>query len=202
MDRANFVKLLQRAVQKDASDIHLKSGSPIYFRIDGLMGAQEGDQLLNEDIDGILDVLLSPEQKDYFMKRGDLDMAFTEKGVGRFRVNIFRQRGTISLVMRRIKNRILTFEQLNLPPSVMRFATMQRGLVLITGTTGSGISAANGATAGDLIIQTEGVSGGVDGINAGFQQDFRAGILSRHSQQPDHGTIGKQSRNHRGCAAN
>lgn len=142
MDRAQFVKLLQRAVQKDASDIHLKTGSPVYFRVDGLIGAQEGDTLLNEDIDSILNILLSPEQKDYFMKRGDLDMAFTEKGVGRFRVNIFRQRGSVSLVMRRIKNRILTFEQLNLPPPVMRFATMQRGLVLITGTTGSGKSTA------------------------------------------------------------
>lgn len=142
MDKNAFVKMLQRAVQKDASDIHLKTGSPVYLRVDGQMAAQDGDPLLNEDIDNMLDLLLSRDQKDYFMKRGDLDMAFTEKGVGRFRVNIFRQRGSISLVMRRIKNKILTFDQLNLPPSVMRFATMQRGLILITGTTGSGKSTA------------------------------------------------------------
>jgi len=142
MDRQRFLKLLQRAVQKDASDIHLKTGSCVYFRVDGQILSQEGDILVSEDIDGILDILLSREQKDYFMKRGDLDLAFTEKGVGRFRVNAFRQRGSVSLVMRRIKAKILTIEQLNLPPAVNRFATMQRGLVLITGTTGSGKSTA------------------------------------------------------------
>jgi twitching motility protein PilT len=142
MDRQRFLKLLQRAVQKDASDIHVKTGSPVYFRIDGKMINQEGEILVKEDIDGMLDVLLSPEQKDYFMKRGDLDLAFTEKGVGRFRVNAFRQRGSVSLVLRRIKSKILSIDQLNLPPAVHRFANMQRGLVLITGTTGSGKSTA------------------------------------------------------------
>lgn len=142
MDRTQFVKLLQRAVQKDASDIHLKTGSPVYFRVDGLMASQEGDVLVSEDIDSMLSILLSKDQYDFFMKRGDLDLAFTEKGVGRFRVNVFRQRGSVSLVMRRIKNKILTFDQLNLPPPVVRFATMQRGLILITGTTGSGKSTA------------------------------------------------------------
>jgi twitching motility protein PilT len=142
MERQQFLKLLQRAVQKDASDIHAKTGSCVYFRVDGQIISQEGELLQSEDVDRILDILLSPEQKSFFMKRGDLDLAFTEKGVGRFRVNIFRQRGTISLVMRRIKSKILSFDQLNLPPSVNRFATMQRGLILVTGTTGSGKSTA------------------------------------------------------------
>ena len=142
MDKQRFLKLLQRAVQKDASDIHLKTGSCAYFRVDGQIISQEGDPLLVEDMDGILDILLSRDQKDFFMKRGDLDLAFTEKGVGRFRVNVFRQRGSVSLVMRRIKAKMLTIEQLNLPPAVHRFATMQRGLILITGTTGSGKSTA------------------------------------------------------------
>ena len=142
MERQRFLKLLQRAVQKDASDIHAKTGSLVCFRVDGQIIPQEGDPLLAEDIDGILDIMLSPDQKDFFRKRGDLDLAFTEKGVGRFRVNVFRQRGSISLVMRRIKSKILTIEQLNLPPAVNRFATMQRGLVLVAGTTGSGKSTA------------------------------------------------------------
>mgnify|MGYP003641886117 FL=1 len=142
MDKQLFLKLLQRAVQKDASDIHLKTGSCVYFRVDGQILSQEGEPLLGEDIDNMLDILMSPEQKDFFMKRGDLDLAFTEKGVGRFRVNIFRQRGSVSLVMRRIKAKILTIDQLNLPLAVNRFATMQRGLVLVTGTTGSGKSTA------------------------------------------------------------
>ena len=135
-----FAKLLQRAVQKDASDIHLKTGSPPFFRIDGEVTVAGDEPLLKEKMDQIVEILLSEDQKRYLTKRGEVDLSFTEKGVGRFRVNIFRQRGTISCVMRRIKTRILSFDQLHLPPSVTRFAMMVRGLILITGTTGSGKS--------------------------------------------------------------
>ena len=135
-----FVKLLQRAVQKDASDIHLKSGSQPYLRIDGEMTQTGMDPIQAEGLSQILDLILSDEQKKYFSRRGEIDLSFTEKGVGRFRVNVFRQRGTVSVVMRRIKTKILSFDQLHLPPVTVRFATMQRGLVIITGTTGSGKS--------------------------------------------------------------
>lgn len=139
-NREQFVKLLQKAVQKDASDIHLKTGSPPYYRVDGEMMTEGGDALNMEDMDGIVSILLSEEQRRHFYKSGEFDLSYTEKGVGRFRVNIFRQRGTISMVMRRIKTKILSFDQLHLPPQTVRFATMMRGLVLITGTTGSGKS--------------------------------------------------------------
>jgi len=135
-----FVKLLQRAVQKDASDIHLKAGSPAYFRVDGEMAVQGEDAFHREHLEAILDILLSPDQRAYFKKNGEVDLSYQEKGVGRFRVNVFRQRGAVSLVMRRIKTRILSLDQLHLPASVARFAKMQRGLVLVTGTTGSGKS--------------------------------------------------------------
>ncbi len=138
--RQDFLKLLQRAVQKDASDIHLKTGSKPYFRVDGDIHPQEGEPLRSEEMEGILRVLLTDTQYSHFGKKGDIDLAFTEKGVGRFRVNVFRQRGTVSIVMRRIKSKILSFDELNLPSSVRRFAEMRRGLVLITGTTGSGKS--------------------------------------------------------------
>lgn len=138
--RDQFIKLLQKAVQKDASDIHLKTGSPPYYRVDGEMTTEGGDTLNKEDMDNILHILLSKEQLVHFLKHGEVDLSYTEKGVGRFRVNVFRQRGTVSMVMRRIKTKILSFEQLYLPPQTVRFATMMRGLVLITGTTGSGKS--------------------------------------------------------------
>lgn len=138
--REQFIRLLQRAVQKDASDIHLKTGSPPYLRVDGELAAVNSEPLHREQIDEIVKVMLSEEQMRYFMKRGEVDLSFTEKGVGRFRVNVFRQRGTISIVMRRIKTKILNFDQLHLPPATVRFAKMQRGLVIITGTTGSGKS--------------------------------------------------------------
>ncbi|HIJ66218.1 MAG TPA: PilT/PilU family type 4a pilus ATPase, partial [Candidatus Hydrogenedentes bacterium] len=137
---AQFSKLLQLAVQKDASDVHIKAGSPPYFRIDGELNPHEKDVIRPEQVDEIVDILLNDAQKRYFQKRGEIDLAFSEKGVGRFRVNVFRQRGAISLVMRRIKSKILSFEQLHLPDATVRFAEMPRGLILITGTTGSGKS--------------------------------------------------------------
>ncbi len=140
--RRNFLILLQRAVQKDASDIHLKAGSPPYYRVDGELEPQDNSPLLSEDMDAILDVVLNDEQKKYFFRKGEIDLAFNEKGVGRFRVNVFRQRGSVSMVMRRIKSKIWNFEQLNLPNSTARLATLARGLVLLTGTTGSGKSTA------------------------------------------------------------
>ncbi len=141
-NRDTFLKILQRAIQKDASDIHLKTGLPPYYRVDGIIEAQDTEALQAEEIDNILTILLNEAQRRHFNKRGELDLAFTEKGVGRFRVNVFRQRGTISLVLRRIKTKILTFEQLNLPLVALRMADIPRGLVLITGTTGSGKSTA------------------------------------------------------------
>ena len=142
MKHEQFLKLLQRAIQKDASDLHLKTGSTPYFRVDGEIISQDSDPLHTEAMEEIVNILLSPEQKQFFLKRGEVDLSFTEKGVGRFRVNIFRQRGTISCVMRRIKTKLLNFEQLNLPPVTGRFAQFNRGLILITGTTGSGKSTA------------------------------------------------------------
>ncbi|HOZ46751.1 MAG TPA: type IV pilus twitching motility protein PilT [Candidatus Hydrogenedentes bacterium] len=138
--REDFVRLLQRAAQKDASDIHIKVNSVPFFRVDGLVEPQEGKPLTPDVVQGYLEDLLNEGQMRYFQKTGEVDLAFTEKGVGRFRVNIFRQRGSVSIVLRRIKSKILSFEQLLLPYAVQRFAEMQRGLVLVTGTTGSGKS--------------------------------------------------------------
>jgi len=138
--RAVFLKLLQRAVQSDASDLHLKTGSVPYFRVDGSILAQEGDVLSRETMEGFCRFVMNDEQYKHLMKRGEVDLAFHEKGLGRFRVNAFRQRGTLSMVMRRIKSKIPSFEQLQLPHSVLRFAELQRGLCLVTGTTGSGKS--------------------------------------------------------------
>lgn len=136
--KAQFQKLLQRAVQKDASDVHLKVGNVPWFRVDGDMFPQEGEALTSEMMDEILAIMLSAEQSTYFRKRGEVDLSYTEKGVGRFRVNVYRQRGSISCVMRRIKTVMQSFDQLHLPAALKRIAMIQRGLILITGTTGSG----------------------------------------------------------------
>lgn len=138
--REEFVRLLQRAVQKEASDIHLKTGSPPYFRINGEIVSAGGEPIYPEMMSQILSHIMSDEQLRMFSQRGELDLSFSEKGVGRFRVNVFRQRGTVSCVLRRIRTKIQSFEELHLPPQIARFAELQRGLVLIAGTTGSGKS--------------------------------------------------------------
>lgn len=138
MAYSQFQKLLQRAVQREASDVHLKSGSTPWVRIDGEIVQAESEVYTTEMVEEILTVILTPEQHAYFTKRGEVDLSYTEKGVGRFRVNVFRQRGSISCVLRRIKTTIQSFEELHLPLVLERFAMMQRGLILITGTTGSG----------------------------------------------------------------
>jgi twitching motility protein PilT len=113
--RAAFLKLLQRAVQADASDLHLKTGCVPYFRVDGAIQPQEGDILARETMEGFARFVMSDDQFKHLMKRGEVDLSFHEKGLGRFRINAFRQRGTLSMVMRRIKSKIPSFEQLDLP---------------------------------------------------------------------------------------
>ena len=125
-DRDKFLKLLQGAIQKDASDIHLKTGSVPYYRVDGLMEPQEGEALQYEDLEDISNILLSEDQKRQLLRRGEIDLAFTEKGLGRFRVNIFRQRGTLSFVMRRINSKLLTFKHVKLPPDINKSTELAR----------------------------------------------------------------------------
>ncbi len=134
-----LTQLLQRATEKGASDIHLKTDSTPYFRIDGELVPRKR-VLTHDDIQGLMTELLSEAQRELFDKQHEVDLAHSDPEFGRFRVNIFQQRGTVSMVMRHIKSHIPDFEDLHLPMAAERFAMMVRGLVLITGTTGSGKS--------------------------------------------------------------
>jgi twitching motility protein PilT len=131
--------LLSRACEKDASDIHLKAGYPPYFRIHGEI-IRRTTPISPGEVDEIVRFLLSEIQHQHFEERGEMDLAYSHAQLGRFRVNMFRQRGSISIVFRRIKSVIPSFEELMLPMAVERFARTFRGLILITGTTGSGKS--------------------------------------------------------------
>jgi len=133
--------LLQRAVELGASDIHLKIGQPPILRRDGSLGPMPGHEALGEaDLEGVLDKLteVAPHKREGFHETGDLDIAYQDEDLPRFRVNAFRQRGAISFAFRVIPKHAPTFEQLSLPKGVGRLAEEHRGLVLVTGATGSG----------------------------------------------------------------
>ena len=133
-------KILTYAVKHGASDVHLTVGSPPAIRLDGIIRFVGEDPITNDDNLGFLDEIMMPEDKERFLRTGDSDQALSFPGLGRFRVNVLKQRNSVGIVMRHVKARIPSFDELNLPPAIERLAQMHRGLVLITGTTGSGKS--------------------------------------------------------------
>ena len=133
--------LLANAVAHGASDLHLKVGSYPMMRVNGtLVVASEEKRLDRVDTEAVAQSLLGPEQRERFRRNQDVDLAYSVDGLGRFRCNVFQQRGTVGLVLRVIPTRIKTVDELGLPPVLKRIAHEERGLVLVTGTTGSGKS--------------------------------------------------------------
>jgi twitching motility protein PilT len=137
----DLMALLKSAVESGASDVHLKLGQPPVLRLDGDLEQMEGVPALTEpDLESVLDAVtrISPKRRDLFEDTGDLDIAFSHPSLPRFRVNGFRQRGATSFAFRVIPSEIPNFATLGLPAGVGRLAEEQRGLVLVTGATGSG----------------------------------------------------------------
>jgi twitching motility protein PilT len=134
-------EILKVAVKGGASDIHVKAGLPPMFRIDGsLVPFKKAPRLMPEDINRMASSIMNSYQRSRFEETNEVDLAYGVPGLGRFRVNVFQQRGTIGIVFRVIPFGIQTIEQLNLPKIVERIAMENRGLILVTGTTGSGKS--------------------------------------------------------------
>lgn len=133
--------ILSYAVKRGASDIHLKVPRPPVVRIDGEIRFAGEMPLAQEHMLGYLDEMMDDAQREEFLKSGDADLALNMPGIGRFRVNCLKQRGTIAIIMRHVKDKIPDLAKLNLPLQPMeRVAQLRRGLVLVTGTTGSGKS--------------------------------------------------------------
>ncbi|MBI1945902.1 MAG: type IV pilus twitching motility protein PilT [Deltaproteobacteria bacterium] len=133
--------ILTVAIKGSASDIHLKAGLPPMFRIDGsLVPLKDAKRLSPEDIGRMAFSIMNNFQKEKFKDDSEIDLAYGVPGLGRFRVNVFMQRGTVGIVFRVIPFKILTIEQLNLPKTLEKIAHEERGLILVTGTTGSGKS--------------------------------------------------------------
>ncbi|MDO4246258.1 MAG: type IV pilus twitching motility protein PilT [Deinococcus sp.] len=133
--------LLRELVGHRASDIHLQAGSPPMGRVDGKLVPFGTEGLTPADTLALAQQVLSPEQLEDFEYQHELDVAYSVPGLGRFRCNVFRQRGAVGLVLRVVSDTIPGFEALGLPRDVMeQFAALPRGLVLVTGPTGSGKS--------------------------------------------------------------
>jgi twitching motility protein PilT len=134
-------ELLHKAHALDASDLHIKVGSPPILRIYGDLSPLTSERKVShDDAMNIAMAVMTPGQADIFKKKSDLDLAYSVPGLGRFRCNIFMQRGTVGLVFRVIPMRIPTIDELLLPEVIKKITAETRGLILVTGTTGSGKS--------------------------------------------------------------
>jgi twitching motility protein PilT len=131
--------LLKIAVEGGASDLHLKVGSfPLVRHRGTLMPATTAKRLDHEDLVAMTAAVMSTALRQKFKENQEVDLAYSVPGLGRFRCNIFQQRGTVGMVIRVIPTQIRTFEELGLPPILKKISDEERGLVLVTGTTGSG----------------------------------------------------------------
>jgi len=129
---------LRQLVDRKGSDLHVKAGGPPYVRESGRLTRTHFPALSAGDCERTAMELMSDEQARFFKERGEVDFAFSERGLGRFRINVFSQRGSTSIAIRRVLPGSPTFETLGLPPVVKSLANEQRGLVLVTGPTSSG----------------------------------------------------------------
>lgn len=133
--------LLEEVIKKKASDLHLQVGLAPMLRVDGALMAVTGAEALTEEtIEALIFAILDEDQKQILLKDKEFDFSFAFGDLGRFRVNAFHERGNLAAALRLIPNEMLTIEQLGLPGVVNKFAEYPRGLVLVTGPTGSGKS--------------------------------------------------------------
>jgi twitching motility protein PilT len=133
--------LLEEVVKKKASDLHLQVGLPPMLRVDGALVPVSGADVLNDEaVETLIFAVLDEDQKQILLKDKEFDFSFAFGDLGRFRVNAFHERGNLAAALRLITNEILSIEQLGLPQIVTKFADYPRGLVLVTGPTGSGKS--------------------------------------------------------------
>ncbi|MFQ5900075.1 MAG: type IV pilus twitching motility protein PilT [Thermodesulfobacteriota bacterium] len=131
--------ILEIAVKEGSSDVHLKAGLPPIYRINGsLIPLKNADRISPEGVEKLALNIMSEDQKNRFKTNYEVDMAYSLPGVGRFRINVFQQRGTVNVVLRVVPMIIHSFERLNLPEILKKVSMEVRGLILLTGMTGCG----------------------------------------------------------------
>jgi twitching motility protein PilT len=142
MDSNVFHKLLAFGIERGVSDIHFEVGYPPHYRLHGeLLGAVKVPPLSPRDTEDIATIVMKGRTEiDFHKQFGEIDVSYSLSGMGRFRASIFRQRGSVGVVMRLIPFNVRSFDELNLPPVLAEIADSRRGLVLVTGATGNGKS--------------------------------------------------------------
>jgi twitching motility protein PilT len=138
----NFKAILQEMIKQNASDLHLKVGRPPTLRVNGELAPLDLPPMRPEDLKSLAEQLMTPKQVKEFAENKEADFAIGVPGIGRFRVNVYQQRGTIAYALRSIPYQARTIAELNLPGVVEEISLRPRGLVLVTGITGSGKSTA------------------------------------------------------------
>ena len=170
-------KVLKDSVAAHASDIHFTVGCSPFFRIDGMLIPQEGEKLMPKDMEELLLPILDQRHRKELEENGQTDLAYAIRGVGRFRVSIFKQRGTLASVMRCLPFTIPEAKSLGIPEEVQALTQKRRGLVLVTGPTGSGKSTllralANIFSADEGSIDLHGHSVSLLAIGVGFKNEM------------------------------
>lgn len=140
MERQRLDDLLHEQMERNSSDLFIKAGTRPCMRIDGEITTLDYPELTSDETEKLANELMTPEQQAEFKRSPEMDLAVSVRGVGRFRVNLMRQRGSVAMVFRSIQHPNFGFSDLNLPPVVQELSEKRRGMVLVTGTTGSGKS--------------------------------------------------------------
>ena len=136
---AEYEAIFKQAIEKKASDIHIVVGVPYILRVNGSL-VKLGREVEKDDVLEYINRMLNDEQKQELMRVGDIDLAVELEDVGRFRINIYKQKGTYAIAARTIGDSVMTVEELGLPNAIVNLANLQKGMVLVTGPTGSGKS--------------------------------------------------------------
>jgi len=133
-------QLLVDMLKKKSSDLHLRVGVRPHLRINGILQAVDCDPISIEEMDSYVNQMLNETQMERFRKKNELDLALSVVKLGRFRINLYRQRGSVGIAVRAVNEQIPSIEDLNLPEVVKKISEKRRGLVVVTGITGSGKS--------------------------------------------------------------
>lgn len=138
--KVQMLSLLQEMVQRGATDLHISAGAPPMFRIDGVLVPSSYPPVTPEQAQALAYSVMRDEHKKKFEEEWECDFSFGISGLSRFRANVYKQRGTVSIAIRTIPFRIRSFEELGIPPVIPELATRPKGLILVTGPTGCGKS--------------------------------------------------------------